>query len=213
MNSDKIIVGMTGPFGSGCTYIAKNILIKLGYEYISLSDILRDEIGDMSLPRTDMQDKGNEIRRSNGADFLAREAIKKIEKSKSKKFIVDSIRNTHEIDLFKQTFTQFFLFAIWADKEIRWKRIKDKYDDNNKLFEIDDKRDKDEKDETGQQITLCYQMADIIVLNKKVIFSESSDDFKILQKIIEKYINIIEKKINIFQVKWKHLCQWHMRIV
>lgn len=40
-NSNKIIIGMTGPFGSGCTYISKSIINDLGYEYISLSDILR----------------------------------------------------------------------------------------------------------------------------------------------------------------------------
>ncbi len=195
VDTDKIIVGMTGPFGSGCTYIASNILAKLGYEYISLSDILREEIGDTSLPRTNMQDKGNEIRKNNGANFLAKKAIEKIKKSKKKKFVVDSIRNTHEIDLLKQTFTKFFLFAIWADKNTRWERIKDKYGNNNELFETDDRRDKDEKDESGQQITLCYQMADIIVLNKKIIHAENSDDFRGLQKIIERYIDIIEKKI------------------
>lgn len=42
---EKIVIGMTGPFGSDCSYITKEILEKCGYEYISLSDILRSVIG------------------------------------------------------------------------------------------------------------------------------------------------------------------------
>ena len=40
--TEKIIIGMTGPFGSGCTYISRQVLEKMGYTYISLSDILRE---------------------------------------------------------------------------------------------------------------------------------------------------------------------------
>ena len=58
--SNKTIIGLTGPFGSGCTYIAKNILNADGYEIISLSDILREEIKHtVSAPtRTELQDLG-----------------------------------------------------------------------------------------------------------------------------------------------------------
>ena len=194
--SEKIVIGMTGPFGSGCTYIAKKILIKLGYEYISLSDILRETLSkkESHVERTKLQDYGNSLRDKEGYDYLAKEAIKKIYSSKSNKFVVDSIRNTHEIEALKQTFSSFFLFAVWARKDIRWERVKEKYNNNNCIFESDDKRDSDEKIENGQQITLCYQMADIIVLNQKIIHATNSDTFQALKKIVNKYVQIIEKK-------------------
>lgn len=53
--------------------------------------------------------------------------------------------------------------SIWADKDTRWNRVKDKYDSKEDDFNCDDKRDSNEKIENGQQITLCYQMADVVV--------------------------------------------------
>ena len=190
---EKIIVGLTGPFGSGCSYVAKNILCSDEYEYISLSDILKEEIGDAEYTRSDLQDKGNQLREQKGADFLAQKAIEKINSSDNTKFVIDSIRNTHEIERLKKTFPQFYLFAIWASKDTRWERVQGKYNRDLPSFEKDDNRDKDEKQENGQQITLCYQMADFIILNEEKIHSQKSDTFKKLKAIVEKYIGLIEK--------------------
>ena len=66
---------MTGPFGSGCTYISKSIINDLGYEYISLSDILRKKCAEQEeneKSRTELQDIGNKIREENGNDILAK---------------------------------------------------------------------------------------------------------------------------------------------
>lgn len=190
----KIIIGLTGPFGSGCTYIAEKILKKSEYDYISLSEILRQELSDNSLSRTQLQEKGNELRKTNGNDYLAKKAIEKINKSPSKKIVVDSIRNTHEVEILKNTFSNFYLLATWADSETRWNRISSRYKNNRSAFDMDDKKDKDEKIENGQQITLCYQMSDIIILNNEKIIAENTDVFNKLNSIVKKYIDIIEGK-------------------
>lgn len=192
---EKIVIGMTGPFGSGCTYISKNILIPNEYEYISLSNILR-ELPDCEskYDRTYLQEFGNKKRQQLGNDFLAKKAIEIIQKSDKTKFVVDSIRNTHEIERLKAAFSSFYLFATWATKETRWKRVQEKYSKNIALFEEDDKRDSNEKIENGQQITLCYQMSDIIILNESNILSLESDYFRKLSKIVHKYIDLIELK-------------------
>lgn len=192
--SEKIVIGMTGPFGSGCSYISINILVELGYEYISLSEILRETAKKQDSSRTELQDVGNEIRLQNGNDFLAKEAIKIIEKSDKDKFVVDSIRNTHEVEALRSKFSRFFLFAVWAANNVRWERSREQYNDNGALFEKDDKRDKDEKIESGQQITLCYQMADVIILNEKTIHTKETDQFRELYETTKKYIDLIEQK-------------------
>ena len=192
--NEKIVIGLTGPFGSGCTYISKEILCELGYEYISLSEILRESCGGAGKPRTELQDIGNKLRKDNGNDYLALKAIERIEASESQRFVVDSIRNTHEVDTLKLKYSNFFLFAVWASYGTRWERIKEKYNCNEALFEKDDKRDKDEKDESGQQITLCYQMADVILLNEKKIHAKTTDDFAKLKAITCKYIDLIENR-------------------
>lgn len=142
--TEKIVIGMTGPFGSGCSYIAENIIASSGYEYISLSDILKQEIRNNNYTRSDLQDKGNELREKQGAGYLAQKAIEKIDSSEHTKFVIDSIRNTHEIEEFKKKFTKFYLIATWADEDTRWSRVSGKYQNNLHLFKTDDKRDKDE---------------------------------------------------------------------
>lgn len=190
----KIVIGLTGPFGSGCTYIAKNILEKLGYNYVSLSEILKKEISNDSLSRTELQKEGNKLRSEKSYDYLAKQAIETIKDSSEEKFVVDSIRNTHEVKALKSEFSDFYLFSTWADKETRWNRISKKYNNNRSAFDEDDKKDKDEKIENGQQITLCYQMSDIIILNIENIANTNTntDAFKKLNSIVNKYINIIE---------------------
>lgn len=37
------VVGLVGPFGSGCSYVAEKIVENHGYEYLSLSAVLREE--------------------------------------------------------------------------------------------------------------------------------------------------------------------------
>ena len=191
--SSKIVIGMTGPFGSGCTYISREIIEKMGYEYISLSDILRSELGVTEKARTELQDAGNQIRNEKGYDYLAQKAIEHIDNSTHNKFVVDSIRNTHEVDALQRKYASFYLFAVWASKEKRWERISTRYDGNLALFEKDDKRDQSEKNENGQQITLCYLMADIIIINNQVIHSPAAEEFTNLSGITKHYISLIER--------------------
>lgn len=191
--SSKTIIGMTGPFGSGCTYIAKTFLEAAGYRYLSLSDILRDELsGNGDLSRTSMQDYGNQLREREGADILAKKACEIIDQEKNEKWVVDSIRNTHEIELFKRQFGKFYVIAAWADQETRWKRVESRYDRNRVAFDADDARDSRENEETGQQVSLCYQMADIIIINNKKIISAGTDKYTELETIVRRYVNIIE---------------------
>lgn len=189
----KIIIGMTGPFGSGCSYIAEKILVPKGYKYISLSKILREQLDDgVPATRTELQALGNKLREEHGPDFLAKKAYEIICQSSDDKWIVDSIRNTHEIEFLKKEVGTFYVIAAWADQETRWKRVEKKYSRDKVAFEDDDTRDSRENFETGQQVTLCYQMADIIIINGKDIKSTGSDDFKALEQKTERFIDIIE---------------------
>lgn len=197
---NKIIIGLLGPFGSGCTYTAREHIVKLGYKYISLSEILREEYVKQNdsedILRSDLQAFGNNLRLTNDYDYLARKAYNIItseENNNYDKWVIDSIRNTHEVECFKMKFGQFYLFSIWANSDIRWGRISDKYNCDSRIFEYDDKRDSNEKVEYGQQISLCYQMADIVILNEKTIMDNNSNYFS-YRKIVENYIDLIEKK-------------------
>ena len=145
-----ILIGLTGPFGSGCTYVAKKHLEKFGYKYVSLSSILKEEychkFDTCNFKRHDLQEFGNSTRELQGNDYFAKKVFEIITKalkedSSQNKWVIDSIRNTHEIEYFKRAGGQFFLISIWADKTTRWNRVTEKYDNNQNLFDTDDKRD------------------------------------------------------------------------
>jgi len=174
MDNNSIFIGLTGPFGSGCTYVAKEHIEKFGYKYVSLSQILREEFQEKKNEdinvRNNLQEFGNERRKELGNDYFAKKVMEIINKESDNKesdnkWVIDSIRNTHEIEVFRKMGGQFYLISVWADKNTRWTRVSDKYNGNQKEFNDDDKRDSNENIENGQQISLCYQMADIVVLN------------------------------------------------
>lgn len=191
---DKTIIGLTGPFGSGCTYIAHNFFEAAGYNYISLSDILRDMGEEVaSLTRTELQNFGNQLRKENGPGILAEKALEKIKDGAEKKWVIDSIRNTHEIELLKKATGTFFLLATWADQDVRWKRVESRYKRNRVEFEQDDARDSREDIENGQQVSLCYQMADMIIANNKHIVNSGTDDYRELEQCVKKFIGLVEK--------------------
>ncbi len=71
------IIGLVGPFGSGCSYVAEKIVENYGYEYLSLSDVLREEYrkekpNKRKIIRKELQDFGDKIREEKGADYLAK---------------------------------------------------------------------------------------------------------------------------------------------
>lgn len=84
------VVGLVGPFGSGCSYVAKKIVENHGYEYLSLSDVLREEYkkensNKRKIARKDLQDFGDKIRETKGADYLAQIVCEKIKQDTTKK--------------------------------------------------------------------------------------------------------------------------------
>lgn len=194
------VVGMVGPFGSGCSYVAKEILGKeFGYHYISLSDILREEYCETnklppssSIARNELQDFGDLLREKNGANYLSQKASEKISKlcdEGTTKFVIDSIRNPEEVYYLKAQYVNFFVFGIFAGSSIRWGRIKDTYRENQAQFHEDEKRDKGEKIAHGQRVTDTFLTSDAIILNEATIHNKN-DAYLTLKTKVEKYLKL-----------------------
>lgn len=192
---------MVGPFGSGCSYIAKEILEKeLGYFYLSLSDLLREKFQQEkgSLPegieaRKVLQEFGNSVRHEHGADYLAKLAGEKIETlwkdAPSCNIVIDSIRNPEEVFCLKDKYVHCFVLGIFATKEIRWQRVKKGYEENQASFNEDEKRDRNEKIEYGQRVTDAFLTSDAIILNESEIVNKN-DAYHTLKAKIEKYLQL-----------------------
>ncbi|MGI6584781.1 MAG: deaminase [Lutisporaceae bacterium] len=196
----RTIIGFTGSFGSGCTYIAKEFIEKMGYKYISLSQILRDIYSEENngakceFNRHDMQEYGNNIRKTRHSDYLAVRASKIIEKDGSKNWVIDGIRNPKEAKFLNSKYGRFYLIAVFADYETRWQRIKANYNDDERFFHLDDERDSNESIEYGQRVRDCYNMADYIVSNNKS-FEPKSKYYYTLKAKIDKFIRLINGEI------------------
>ena len=78
---ERIIIGLTGAFGCGTSFLATNFFENKGFKKFSLSQILKDkfeaENGRAYQNRHELQEFGNKIR-SNNKMFLAEELNKKI---------------------------------------------------------------------------------------------------------------------------------------
>jgi deoxycytidylate deaminase len=191
------VIGLVGPFGSGCSYVAQKIVEKNSYELLSLSDVLRQKYKEKypkkKATRKELQKFGDYIRETEGSAYLAEEICKRIDEDDSKNYIVDSIRNPEEINLLRKSFAGFFLFGIFAEPDIRWERVKAIYNNDRRSFDEDDKRDSNDGLLYGQRVTDSFRMADIIVLNNDIIQPGNQNESEFLAKIKQK-VELIERK-------------------
>jgi len=198
---NPIVIGLAGSFGSGCSYIANNILAKAGFTKVSLSEILRKryrkERGSLArLSKADerqrLQDFGDEIRMQ-GAGWLAHEAIKGMQRKWKSAWVVDSIRNPGEIQTLRNHSSNFFLFGIYADLEERWRRSKSHFNGNRALFEELDEIDKGYGSEPhGQRVADSFYESDVVLSNTKHIEAIGNKDFETLKGNVLAYVDLIK---------------------
>lgn len=173
MKSGAIVLGFTGSIGSGCTYIAKALSEAFPkYKYYKLSDIIRNHLrteAGISDPTVEqLQNKGDELRREHGREYLAKELCDSIKDDDADEIIIDGIKNAGEVEYLRY-FPFFFLFSIQADRAVRKSRSvgKDCVFATEEAFLKADTRDENEDDEYGQQVKECNYLADIIKLNNE----------------------------------------------
>ena len=166
-----MIIGLTSLSGAGKTTVSE-YLVKKGFEYYSLSDILREELKKKGkeITRENLQEIGNELRRIHGNSVLAEKTLEKIRLGKN--YVIDSIRNPSEIEALKKN-KDFSLVFIDAPISTRFNRIKArKREQDPETFEEFRKSEEKElqsKDSSNQQLIKCREMADINIINDSTI--------------------------------------------
>ncbi len=182
-------IGLTGPIASGKNEVAK-YLIKKGFRYISLSEILREiakKLG-VKITRENLQDLGDRLRREYGNDYLARKALEKMDEGN---WVINSIRNPGEVEFFRKNLKEFYLIAVDAPLEIRWERIRKRQKDTDpKTFEeflkINERDLGINQPEYGQGVKRCMEMADFLIVNDGSLKELYEKVKKILKKIQSK---------------------------
>jgi len=74
-----MIIGLTGPMGSGKTTVL-DVLIKLGYKFVTLSDMVREEAQNLGIKeeRENLMNIGQSLRHKFGPGVLAFRALEKV---------------------------------------------------------------------------------------------------------------------------------------
>ena len=162
-----MIIGLTGTNASGKTSVVQYFISK-GYEYFSLSDVIRDELTrrDLEHNRDNLRHVGNELRRKYGAAVLAEKICQQIS---ALNVVIDSIRNTSEVAALRKL-QNFVLIAVDAPLQIRFQRAKlrgrlENADDIIKFKELEEKEKS--RNRTAQNIDLCMEQADFRLWNDK----------------------------------------------
>ena len=231
--SKNFIIGLTGRFGAGSTTTANLILSRKekDFEYFSLSQYVKDkakkETRDFAKKkekhkRVILQNIGDDLRQNESPSFLVDVLLERIEESlKKKNIIIDSIRNQEEVNVLRDHFSNFFLFAIDATTNNRWNRLKKLYSNDIEQFLRDDKRDAGGEDQPdyGQQVGKCMVLADVLINNdrdfKQKVAKLSKDSVEEYGQKVERYIKLIKKpgfKVPSFdELYMHHACSMALR--
>jgi len=158
------LIGLTGTNGAGKGEAA-GFLKTRGYAYFSLSDVIRDKLGEegREASRDNLIQKGNELRRQFGPDILARLVMDKVRS----KAVIDSIRNMKEVEYLRGR-GGFVLVAVDAPPAVRFERVKARgRDESVGTFEQFIRKEAEEKgnDAEAQQLDKVMAMADISIVN------------------------------------------------
>lgn len=162
-----MIIGLTGKNAAGKGEVAQ-VLREGGFNYLSLSDLLRDELKqrDLEVSRENLIRVGTELRQHYGGGVLADRALQKIEVDKN--YVIDSIRNPREVEVLKRL-KNFRLVHVTSLPDKRFERIKSRSREGDpqtmKEFNNLEKREAVSADPNAQQLDSTAGMADVEMEN------------------------------------------------
>lgn len=203
----SIIIGLTGENCAGKGTVA-DYLVKKGFYYYSLSDIIREELANegKEITREALIAKGNELRRNFGADILAKRTIGKLLPDRN--YVVDSIRNPAEAKALLAT-GKMTLVYVTAPPERRFERMKERRREGDprsfEAFRIIDRREIDGKDEFGQQL------AEVFALATKKIVNEA--DFRELYADVDELLGALSAEFKPSRPGWDEYFMGIARVV
>ena len=161
-----MIVGLTGKYAAGKGTVAE-ILMRHGYRYHSLSDMLREELARRGVPesREALLALGNELREAEGPGTLARRMMVHLTEPKE---LVDSIRNPKEVDALRED-TRFVLWGVDADPRVRFERLRARNRQGDptswEVFAALEAKETESDNPSAQQLGATFALADVVIQN------------------------------------------------
>ncbi len=162
-----MIIGLTGKNGSGKGEVAKYLKDR-GFQYYSLSDVLREEANKAGVPitRENLIQLGNQLRAQLGPGALAEKIFSRLDPEKH--YVVDSVRHPSEVEVFRRR-TDFILACVTAPQKLRFERIRQRKRENDPQtfedFQAIEAREAESHNATDQQLDRAIAAADAVLEN------------------------------------------------
>ncbi|HSW67681.1 MAG TPA: AAA family ATPase [Bacteroidales bacterium] len=182
-----IVIGITGTLGAGKGAIVHYLVNKAGFVHCSVRNYLVDEIQKRNLPvnRDSMVIVANELRYSNSPSFIV-DQLYRTALNMKQDCVIESIRTPGEVESLRQK-GSFFLFAVDADPNIRFQRIKARNSETDQIdfetFLENEAREMDATDFNKQNLRKCIGMADFVFQNNNSLDKLYDQVENVLQQI------------------------------
>lgn len=182
-----IIIGITGTIGAGKGTIVE-YLVEKGFQHYSARDFIVEEIRrrEMEIDRNSMTAIANELRKDHGPAFII-ESLYNRALAKGENAVIESVRTVGEIEMLRDK-EGFYLFAIDADIEKRYERIRLRGSSTDNVsfeeFRRDEEREMNNKDLFSQNLKACISKADYVFDNNSDIRSLHSEVERVLDEIV-----------------------------
>jgi len=162
-----MIIGLTGKNGAGKGEVAK-FLKERGFQYFSLSDVLREEASRAGVPvtRDNLVVLGNRLRAQLGPGALAEKIFGRLDPEKH--YVVDSVRHPSEVEVFRRR-SDFILACVAAPQRLRFERIKQRKRESDpetfEAFQELEDREANSVNTSDQQLDRAIAAADVVFDN------------------------------------------------
>ena len=167
-----IIIGITGTIGAGKGTIV-DFLTGKGFVHYSVRAFITEELNrrGIAVNRDNMVVVANEMRAKNSPSFIIEQLYLQASES-NQNCIIESIRTIGEVEQLRK-FENFCLFAVDANPELRYQRIKGRNSETDQIsydvFIENEKREMTSDDMNKQNLSKCISMADYIIENNGTI--------------------------------------------
>lgn len=184
-----IVIGITGTLGAGKGTIAE-YLVKKGFRHFSVREYLTGKLRETNSPinRNTLVALGNNLRSKHGFSFVTDQVHEQASKSEHD-CVIESFRHPEEIKALKAR-GNFYLFSVNAPIETRYKRIKKRSNETDKIsfdeFKEHEERELDPKKSSDQNLITCMQLADYSFKNISTMASLYKDVNKAVKDILAK---------------------------
>jgi dephospho-CoA kinase len=172
----RMIIGVCGYQAAGKDTVALYLKDRYGFFHYSLSEVLREILRKegKKINRDTLTFYGNSLREKHGADFLAREVLRTLQRPA----VITSIRNLAELKCLEKE-ADFLAVFVEAPAKLRYARAMARNREGEAQLSLEEfiKKEKREESEnsTGQQLHLLKNRCRVILDNsgsKEELFSQ-----------------------------------------